>query len=288
MFSKPTTVFFTLAFLLIGNQLLRSPAHIYDWIQQKKLLMHGFDSVMYERDEYSLHLYERQGVKPIVVLPDLSMTTGSWGAFLQQIPSERGVVFVELLGHGDSHLNKNHILFDDLVESVQTVIDEIDEPVILVGHGLGGWLAAKYALSNPTQVEQLVMINSAGLQQSLQLHLYLPRDRPELIEKMDWLMGKERSWTPAFLLNDTLEMLSRPEHHAILEEMTTEPKLDQMSNKPKISMTLIWGLPNSMYDAEYRSHWSKLFPEATVSELQDCNHAPQYKCTTKLLDLIIK
>ena len=286
VFTKPLAWVLLVTLLLCVNQVLRSPVHLAHWMERSKLQLLGFHSVLYDREEYSVHIFERKGERPIIVLPELGGSTSSWVDLLSHLPPERGVVFIELLGHGESILKKDYVMYDDLMDSVRVVLDEVTQPMTIVGHGLGGWLAIRYTMEQENRIERLLLVNSLGLQQPLQTHLYLPVDKKELNEKLDWMFGAHNRWVPTFVLDDMLEFLSDPMHHAILEELTLETKLDVAAQKINTSVDLLWGSPNRVLDEEYAMRWSKWLPEAKVHELEGCGHSPQYFCTEQLHSLL--
>ena len=101
------------------------------------------------------------------------------------------------------------------------------------------------------------------------------------------MLGDDRPWLPRFVLNDMLEFIDGPQYSAILEEMTIEPKLDQMNVQSTVPVTLVWTAGNEMFDEEYQSHWKTLLPEASVKQLDNCHHSPQYDCVEQVVELIL-
>jgi len=271
--------------LFVINQTLRSPVHIINWIQRVSLNFDNYQNVVYERSEYSIHIFERKGTSPVIIVPDLASPGSTWEAVLKGISPERGVTFIELLGHGDSIINKDSILFGNLDDNVEVVVNDTKEPVTLVGHGLGGWLAIRYALKYPDKVQKLVLINSAGLPQPIQTHLYVPRTNEELKDKLEWVMGDRHQWWPRFIQDDLLEFITNPQHHAMLEEMLLEPKLAE-DIELSMPVYLLWGTPDVMFDASYQERWKHLLPEASVMMLENCYHSPQLHCDEQLISVI--
>ena len=68
------------------------------------------------------------------------------------------VVKVELLGHGDDQTPVSEITFDGYVKQVTDVIDGLNEPVILVGHSLGGAIVTQAATKVPQKIEKLIYV----------------------------------------------------------------------------------------------------------------------------------
>jgi uncharacterized protein len=82
--------------------------------------------------------------------------------------------------------------FEDLTISGQLRVIEHavgDEPAILIGSSLGGYLAALYAHRHPTQVEKLVLLAPA---------FQFPRRWRERYSDQDWDLWKREGSTPVF------------------------------------------------------------------------------------------
>jgi haloalkane dehalogenase len=71
----------------------------------------------------------------------------------------------DLLGFGESEFPNTHYSIDLQVECLAEYLQALKlEKVYLVGHSLGGWIAASYALKYPDKVNRLVLIAPEGVQ----------------------------------------------------------------------------------------------------------------------------
>lgn len=68
------------------------------------------------------------------------------------------VTAVNLLGHGDDTTPAAKIGFRDYVNAVKAAISEYDEPVVLVGHSLGGAIITQAATEVPQKISKLVYV----------------------------------------------------------------------------------------------------------------------------------
>lgn len=68
------------------------------------------------------------------------------------------VSVVKLPGHGDNNTPAHQISFQDYVNQVTNAINAYDEPVILVGHSLGGAVITQTASQLPQKISKLVYI----------------------------------------------------------------------------------------------------------------------------------
>lgn len=102
--------------------------------------------------------------------PLLVFLHGSWSDSSQWLPvieylGEDYHCFVpDLLGFGDSEKPKLHYSIQIEVECLFNYLDALHlSEVYLIGHSLGAWIAASYALQHPEQVQGLVLLAPEGL-----------------------------------------------------------------------------------------------------------------------------
>ncbi len=95
---------------------------------------------------------------------------GSWGDGSQWLPvMERlGATYLclapDLLGCGDSDRPKLNYSVELELEVLSGYLEALRiQEVVLVGHELGGWVAASYALRHPDQVRGLVLLGAEGV-----------------------------------------------------------------------------------------------------------------------------
>jgi len=75
----------------------------------------------------------------------------------------RRVLAIDLLGHGRSEAPYEPLTFRRVEGAFREALTAVlDEPAVLVGSGMGGWLAVRFALANPLWVRGLVLQAPAG------------------------------------------------------------------------------------------------------------------------------
>jgi pimeloyl-ACP methyl ester carboxylesterase len=103
--------------------------------------------------------------KPIILMLHGWLDNAASFALLAPMLSDYHVIAVDFPGHGLSQLPKDLDQFSlrIYVETVEAVVTQLtDQPIILIGHSMGGAVASVYASENPNKVSKLVFIDSLG------------------------------------------------------------------------------------------------------------------------------
>lgn len=100
---------------------------------------------------------------PIVLIHGFGSDLNSWRVFVAALPAGRNILGLDLPGHGQSPLG-DITSIDDLVEATESCLrDEGVQQAILVGHSLGGVIAAMIAERGRINARALMLIAPAGL-----------------------------------------------------------------------------------------------------------------------------
>lgn len=104
--------------------------------------------------------------KPTVVLLHGAMSSvQSWAAWMPLLATDHRVVAIDLPGHGlTGETGARDYSRAGMVSFVHSVLKSVGEKrVAVVGHSMGGGVAAEYAERYPDEVWALVLIDSAGI-----------------------------------------------------------------------------------------------------------------------------
>ena len=163
---------------------------------------------------------------------------------------------LSLRGHGGStgrdQINWHSV--GDYVDDVKTVVDWLDEPPVLIGHSMGGFIVQKYLEHRPaTAVALVCSVPPQGLIAS-QFHLLF--SKPQLFLEINRIMSGEYTDTATLrealfagevdeaMLNAWLSRMQSESHRAILDmTMFNLPNLHAMHRPPMLILGLsLWGI----------------------------------------------
>lgn len=104
-----------------------------------------------------------QGI-PVLFIHGFGGDLDNWLFNIDAIAEKLPVIALDLPGHGQSSIRLPGTSLSDLADFVARFLDAIDVPKVhLVGHSMGGGIAAQLALEHSDRVVSLVLIDSAGM-----------------------------------------------------------------------------------------------------------------------------
>src|SRR5262249_47491474 len=98
---------------------------------------------------------------PVVLVPGLGADADDWAPGARGPARDHRVVFIELPGHGTAPLTKPFALEQATLALDRAMSEQAKEPVVLVGHSVGGLVAAAEAIRSPQKVRGLVLVETA-------------------------------------------------------------------------------------------------------------------------------
>ena len=119
---------------------------------------------------------------PIVLLHGLGSSSDDWVQTARRLARHHRVVLLDLPGHGESNMPEPFSLARAVAALDGALADIPGGPPILVGHSLGGLVAAAEAIDHPSRIRGLVLIETA-------LRPQLPED-----QRAEWLARLEHDY----------------------------------------------------------------------------------------------
>jgi pimeloyl-ACP methyl ester carboxylesterase len=151
--------------------------------------------------------YVQQGTgAPVILIHGLAASLFDWNDLLPALTGAGYAAYaLDLLGHGksckpedpdDYTVEKVFAHFSAWIDTLQ-----LDEPLILVGHSLGGYLSIQYALRHPQHVRALVLTDPFYSLDQLPFYLRL-NYRYRLVDAMIFTK------TPEWLIRGVVDLTS--------------------------------------------------------------------------------
>jgi len=133
---------------------------------------------------------------PVVFLHAAAGSTAHWAAQLTHLRSQRRAVAIDLRGHGESDTpSAGDYRIASMAEDVTAVVDGLGiDRYVLVGHSMGGAVAASHAGRHPERVAGLFILDSASDGR------FIPREQAQglvaALRANDWCDTVWAFWSP--------------------------------------------------------------------------------------------
>lgn len=99
---------------------------------------------------------------PVVLIHGVGLRSESWYYQVEELKKQYSVFTVDMPGHGESDLFSKHepSLYDFTEKMARFIIDEVQEPAIIIGHSMGALLSLSLAKEYPELCLAIVAMNT--------------------------------------------------------------------------------------------------------------------------------
>jgi pimeloyl-ACP methyl ester carboxylesterase len=216
---------------------------------------------------------------PIVWLHD---THGNgWSDAHQQLTSRYRVLAPSLPGSDDSSTLDGIDGPEDVVFWLLDLLGglELDQPPVLLGCGLGGWLAAEFAVRYPERLSSLVLVDAYGLQvpgalAEDEFALTPALLRPLLFVDPDSELA--RSTVPDVEPPERAEAAihARAAAARLAWQFPYDVKLRSRLGRARLPALVVWGEQDRLVPPAHAHAYAEALPDARVVVLPGAGHYP--------------
>jgi pimeloyl-ACP methyl ester carboxylesterase len=169
---------------------------------------------------------------------------------------------------------------EDVVFWLLDLLDALalKEPTLL-GCGLGGWMAAEFAVRYPERLRRLVLIDACGLQVEGALAedefaLMPPMLRPLLFNDPDGPLA--RTWLPDAEPPERAEaaLHARVAAARLAWQFPYSPKLRERLARARVPALVLWGARDRLVPPAHADAFARSLPDARLVMLPDAAHYP--------------
>lgn len=98
----------------------------------------------------------------LVFLHGVGSSSATWTTVMDSLEDRFQVATFDLLGHGESPVPEDPAEYtrDKALDDIDDLLAELDNPAVLVGHSLGGYLALAHGATRPDVAKGLIVLNT--------------------------------------------------------------------------------------------------------------------------------
>ena len=163
----------------------------------------------------------------------------------------------------------------------------------LVGHSMGGWLAAEIAIRSTERIKTLTLIAAAGLRvpghNGVDIFLTPPQEMPgnvyadpEFAKKMAEEMAKPKTEQEL----DALIRIRTSSAKLCWHPRLNNPQLARWLHRIDVPTHLIWGDSDKTIPPEHGDAYKKLIPHAKHTVIARCGHGAMVERPREMLDAV--
>jgi pimeloyl-ACP methyl ester carboxylesterase len=198
---------------------------------------------------------------PIVVLHGPGEHAAKWFPVLPDLTTTHRVIAPDLPGHGDTVVSDGILLDADCVLGwLGELIERMcPTPPILLGHAVGGAIAARFAALHPDRIRQLVLVDTLGLvpfapapefQQAMMAFITQPSEETQDrlweqcafdLDRLRKREGERWDWMRAYNLDRARTPRLQTQQHALMTEFGFPAISAEVLGRIDVPTTLIWG-----------------------------------------------
>src|SRR5262245_5095894 len=250
----------------------------------------------HEVRDVTVRLWRGGNGPPLIYLHGADGPPG-WLPFFEQLSTRHDVLVPEHPGFGTSD---NPAWIRNVSDVAMYYLDFLDgletEPVHLVGHALGGWIAAEVAVRNATRLATLTLIAPAGLRvkgvPSGDNFIWSPEE-----------LARNLFYDPSFAERLLAHAPSEKEADLALtnrfmaaklgwEPRWFNPALEHWLHRVQVPTLVLWGTDDKIMPSRYAELWRERLGQATVDVIPQCGHLPFIEkaglTAAKILDFLAR
>jgi pimeloyl-ACP methyl ester carboxylesterase len=238
-----------------------------------------------ETNGINIHYTRTGGGKPpLILLHGLAANGPCWAALAHAIEGDYDVIMPDARGHGRSSVPDYGYRYEDLANDVVGLIEALRlPPTILIGHSMGGMVAAVVASRNPELLRCLILADPTFLSPKVQREIrdsdVADQHRRYLNMSLDDVMADARIRHPDRSL-DTVELTARARLQTSMGafDVLTPPNPDYMQvvSAIEVPSLLVIGGSAGVVSPDVAADLQGLNPRLQVEQIPEAGHGLHY------------
>ncbi len=231
---------------------------------------------------------------PLLYLHGLGLSN-LWLPFHQALAEHYKVYAPDHPGFG---LSSNPDWFDSMEDFIIHYVELLDvlnlSSINLVGHSLGGWIAAEIASFFPDRINKLVLIAAGGLRVAGSPITDIFALSPELLpmvcfedpnKAMVIASQRDMSNIQKLILQDYRE---RTMAAKLAWKLGYNPKLARRLRRACMPTLIVWGKNDKIVSTAHAQQYCNLIPNAKLAIIDECGHVPIVEQSEQTTNLILE
>lgn len=248
----------------------------------------------------------------LLLLHGIGDSSASWVPLMRPLAEQFTVIVPDLLGHGESDKPRADYSVAAFANGMRDLLDVLGfDKATVVGHSLGGGVAAQLTYQHPTRVERLVLVASGGVSREVNPFLrlastpaadvFLPLMKlpPVRLAAMAGIELLRRSGTDlgrdaeelSRVLDALPEVAARGAFSRTLQSVVdwrgqVVTMLDRSYLAEAMPVLLIWGAHDAVIPVAHAQIAHEAMPGSQLEVFADAGHFPHHQDPDRFLELL--
>jgi pimeloyl-ACP methyl ester carboxylesterase len=232
---------------------------------------------------------------PLVLVHGVGGDADQWAFCFSGLAASHRVIAFDLLGFGRSDKPLIDYRIAGYVEVLERFLGALGiGRASLVGHSLGGWIAAAFALQFPHRVDRLVLADAAGIDEGA---IGLPIDlnvssRQHMREVLEFMFHDKRMVSAGLVDLAYSLRLERNDGYTIRSVLETlavpQEKLDAKLGGLAVPTLLLWGEQDALTPLSMARAWERLIEGSKLQVIPQCGHLPPLEKANEFVRAVMR
>ncbi len=260
---------------------------------RRQILRQGLKSRQVLLDGRLFHYYEHSPESPLgilVLVHGLGTSASTWVNIFPHL-GRYHLFAPDLPGFGLSPSLNDVPTIDRFVQYLEDFVDAaVAGPFTLLGHSMGGWITMKYALAHRERINNLLLVNTAGIYYQgvdKQRDAFILRSAKDTRALLDLIWVRYpwyfRPFTP-FVFEDLVKRKVPEIVSSIRESDFVNADLGRMT----MPVSVIWGLGDKLISSEALRILEEKLPARRIYTIRESGHVPQLQTPAELVAILHK
>ena len=223
--------------------------------------------------------YQTAGEGPVLMLLHGANGSMSLLPIVEELSEKFQVILPDHPGFGDTKQADWINTIPDLAYFYLDIIEAMDlDEIHLVGHSMGGWLAAEIAIRDSHQIKSLILVSSAGIDVAGtpmgDLFSWSPQEAASQVfagkEFVDQMLAHQPS-------EEEMAVMQKNRQMAMLlcqEAQFQNPEIRKWAHRLTKPTLILWGDSDGIFPEPFAHAYHELIPNSELEIYKDCGHVP--------------
>lgn len=220
----------------------------------------------------------------VILLHGLGADSSIWAANFAALSEKTHVFALDQIGFGRSDKPPLEYRIATFTDFLQGFMQTLKIPhATIIGHSLGGWVAAEFAIQHPQMVEKLILVDSNGIKGSWKnassspVNLN-PASLADTRKTLEFLFHDKSIITDQLVQQLFERRLRNADAYTVtrvLDGLSHDQWLSKRLGSVRAPALLIWGREDALIPLGQGEALNRGIPNSRLEVVDNCGHLPQ-------------